>query len=49
VRVAELALEAGLPAGILNVVHGDKQVVDAILNNPAIKAVSFVGSCWRSD
>ncbi len=44
VRLAELALEAGLPAGILNVVHGDKLVVDAILDHPAVKAVSFVGS-----
>ena len=44
VRLAELAMEAGLPAGILNVVHGDKQVVDAILDHSAIKAVSFVGS-----
>ncbi len=44
VRLAELALEAGLPAGILNVVHGDKTVVDAILDNTHIKAVSFVGS-----
>jgi malonate-semialdehyde dehydrogenase (acetylating)/methylmalonate-semialdehyde dehydrogenase len=43
-RLAELAMEAGLPAGILNVVQGDKQVVDAILDHPAIKAVSFVGS-----
>ncbi|MES2174275.1 MAG: CoA-acylating methylmalonate-semialdehyde dehydrogenase [Pseudomonadota bacterium] len=44
VRLAELALEAGLPAGILNVVHGDKEMVDAILDHPDIKAVSFVGS-----
>jgi malonate-semialdehyde dehydrogenase (acetylating) / methylmalonate-semialdehyde dehydrogenase len=44
VRLAELALEAGLPAGILNVVHGDKTVVDAILDHRHIKAVSFVGS-----
>lgn len=44
VRLAELALEAGLPAGILNVVHGDKLVVDAILDHADIKAVSFVGS-----
>ena len=44
VRLAELMHEAGLPAGVLNVVHGDKQVVDAILDNPDIKAVSFVGS-----
>jgi malonate-semialdehyde dehydrogenase (acetylating)/methylmalonate-semialdehyde dehydrogenase len=44
VRLAELALEAGLPAGILNVVHGDKEIVDAILDHKDIKAVSFVGS-----
>jgi malonate-semialdehyde dehydrogenase (acetylating) / methylmalonate-semialdehyde dehydrogenase len=44
VRLAELAMEAGLPAGILNVVHGDKTVVDAILDHKDIKAVSFVGS-----
>jgi len=44
VRLAELALEAGLPAGILNVVQGDKEIVDAILDHKDIKAVSFVGS-----
>jgi malonate-semialdehyde dehydrogenase (acetylating)/methylmalonate-semialdehyde dehydrogenase len=44
VRLAELFMEAGGPAGILNVVHGDKVAVDAILTHPAIKAVSFVGS-----
>jgi malonate-semialdehyde dehydrogenase (acetylating) / methylmalonate-semialdehyde dehydrogenase len=44
VRLAELALEAGLPKGILNVVHGDKVMVDAILDHPDVKAVSFVGS-----
>ena len=44
VRLAELFMEAGGPAGILNVVHGDKVAVDAILHHPAIKAVSFVGS-----
>ncbi|MDO6414077.1 CoA-acylating methylmalonate-semialdehyde dehydrogenase [Sphingomonas sp. BIUV-7] len=44
VRLAELALEAGLPKGILNVVHGDKEMVDAILDHADIKAVSFVGS-----
>ena len=44
VRLAELALEAGLPKGVLNVVHGDKVVVDAILDHPDVKAVSFVGS-----
>ena len=44
VRLAELALETGLPAGILSVVHGDKEMVDAILDHEAISAVSFVGS-----
>ncbi len=44
VRLAELMMEAGLPKGILNVVHGDKAMVDAILDHPDIKAVSFVGS-----
>lgn len=44
VRLAELMMEAGAPAGVLNVVHGDKEVVDAILTHPEIKAVSFVGS-----
>jgi malonate-semialdehyde dehydrogenase (acetylating)/methylmalonate-semialdehyde dehydrogenase len=44
VRLAELMQEAGLPEGILQVVHGDKEMVDAILDHPAIAAVSFVGS-----
>jgi malonate-semialdehyde dehydrogenase (acetylating)/methylmalonate-semialdehyde dehydrogenase len=44
VRLAELMLEAGAPAGVLNVVHGDKEAVDAILVHPEIQAVSFVGS-----
>src|SRR3546814_1025365 len=44
VRLAERMLEAGLPEGVLNVVHGDKDVVEAILAHPLIKAVSFVGS-----
>jgi malonate-semialdehyde dehydrogenase (acetylating)/methylmalonate-semialdehyde dehydrogenase len=44
VRLAELFMEAGAPAGVLNVVHGDKEAVDAILKDPDIKAVSFVGS-----
>jgi malonate-semialdehyde dehydrogenase (acetylating)/methylmalonate-semialdehyde dehydrogenase len=44
VRLAELMNEAGLPDGILNVVHGDKEMVDAILDHPEIKAISFVGS-----
>jgi malonate-semialdehyde dehydrogenase (acetylating)/methylmalonate-semialdehyde dehydrogenase len=43
-RLAELFIEAGLPPGILNVVNGDKEVVDAILEEPRIKAVGFVGS-----
>ncbi|MCC7487714.1 MAG: CoA-acylating methylmalonate-semialdehyde dehydrogenase [Burkholderiales bacterium] len=43
-RMAELFGEAGLPAGVLNVVHGDKEAVDAILDHPGIAAVSFVGS-----
>ncbi|HEV2565217.1 MAG TPA: CoA-acylating methylmalonate-semialdehyde dehydrogenase [Microvirga sp.] len=43
-RLAELMMEAGLPAGILNVVNGDKEAVDAILDDPDIKAVGFVGS-----
>ncbi|MEO8112903.1 MAG: aldehyde dehydrogenase family protein, partial [Phenylobacterium sp.] len=44
IRLAELFMEAGGPKGVLNVVHGDKAVVDAILDHPDIKAVSFVGS-----
>nr|WP_317893021.1 CoA-acylating methylmalonate-semialdehyde dehydrogenase [uncultured Sphingomonas sp.] len=44
VRLAELMLEAGAPEGILQVVHGDKEMVDAILDHPAIAGVSFVGS-----
>ena len=43
-RIAELFLEAGMPEGIFQVVHGDKEMVDAILDHPAISAVSFVGS-----
>jgi malonate-semialdehyde dehydrogenase (acetylating) / methylmalonate-semialdehyde dehydrogenase len=43
-RIAELALEAGLPPGVLNIVQGDKEAVDAILAHPGISAVSFVGS-----
>ncbi len=44
VRLAELMREAGMPEGIFQVVHGDKEMVDAILDHPAIGAVSFVGS-----
>ena len=43
-RLAELMLEAGLPPGVLNVVNGDKEAVDAILDDPDISAVGFVGS-----
>ena len=43
-RLAELMIEAGLPAGILNVVNGDKEAVDAILDNETIQGVGFVGS-----
>jgi malonate-semialdehyde dehydrogenase (acetylating)/methylmalonate-semialdehyde dehydrogenase len=43
-RVAELALQAGLPPGVLNVVQGDKESVDTLLTDPRVKAVSFVGS-----
>ncbi|HVJ71943.1 MAG TPA: aldehyde dehydrogenase family protein, partial [Sphingomicrobium sp.] len=44
VRLAELMKEAGLPDGLLNVVHGDKEMVDAILDHPDIAGISFVGS-----
>ena len=44
VRIAELAVEAGLPAGVLNVVHGDREAVDALIAHPDVAAVSFVGS-----
>ncbi|MBP3083337.1 CoA-acylating methylmalonate-semialdehyde dehydrogenase [Mycolicibacterium fortuitum] len=43
-RLAELFIEAGLPAGVFQVVQGDKEAVDAILEHPEIKAVGFVGS-----
>ncbi len=42
--IAELAFEAGLPAGVLNVVNGDKEAVDALLAAPEVQALSFVGS-----
>ncbi len=42
--VADLLHEAGLPSGVLNVVHGDKVAVDALLDHPDVQAVSFVGS-----
>ncbi len=43
-RLGELLLEAGLPAGVFNVVNGDKEAVDALLTDPDVKAISFVGS-----
>lgn len=42
--LAELWKEAGLPDGVFNVVHGDKEAVDALLTHPGIKSISFVGS-----
>lgn len=43
-RIADLLKEAGLPDGVLNIVHGDSKVVEAICDHPDIEAVSFVGS-----
>ena len=43
-RVAELALQAGLPPGVLNVVNGDKEAVDTLLHDKRVQAISFVGS-----
>ncbi|MDA8195241.1 MAG: CoA-acylating methylmalonate-semialdehyde dehydrogenase [Thermaerobacter sp.] len=43
-RLAELLFEAGLPEGVLNVVHGGRETVDALLSSPEVKAISFVGS-----
>ena len=43
--LAQLAVEAGVPPGVLNVVHGGKEAVDALCTHPDVKAVSFVGSC----
>ncbi|MDM8348151.1 CoA-acylating methylmalonate-semialdehyde dehydrogenase [Pseudomonas sp. sp1636] len=42
--IAELLLEAGLPKGVMSVVHGDKEAVDALIEAPQVKALSFVGS-----
>jgi len=42
--VSQLALEAGLPPGVLNVVNGDKEAVDALLDDRRVQAISFVGS-----
>ena len=43
-RVIELLADSGLPAGVLNLVHGGKETVDALLHHPLVRAVSFVGS-----
>ena len=44
VRLGELLIEAGLPAGVFNIIHGDKRTVDTLLNHPDVAAISFVGS-----
>jgi len=43
-RLAELMMEAGAPEGVLNVVNGDKEAVDGLIEDPRVKAISFVGS-----
>jgi len=43
-RLVELAQEAGVPEGVVNVIHGDKETVDALIKHPEVQAVSFVGS-----
>src|SRR5437763_9098670 len=43
-RLAELLVEAGLPAGVLNVVNGDREAVDTLLSDPRVKGIGFVGS-----
>ena len=44
VRLGELLMESGLPEGVFNIVHGDKEAVDALLTHPLVRAISFVGS-----
>jgi malonate-semialdehyde dehydrogenase (acetylating)/methylmalonate-semialdehyde dehydrogenase len=44
VRLGELLIESGLPEGVFNIVHGDREAVDALLTHPLVRAVSFVGS-----
>jgi malonate-semialdehyde dehydrogenase (acetylating) / methylmalonate-semialdehyde dehydrogenase len=44
VVIGKLLMETGLPAGVFNIVHGDKEAVDALLHHPQVKAISFVGS-----
>jgi malonate-semialdehyde dehydrogenase (acetylating) / methylmalonate-semialdehyde dehydrogenase len=44
IRMAELLMDSGLPEGVFNLVHGDREAVDALLNHPLVRAISFVGS-----
>jgi malonate-semialdehyde dehydrogenase (acetylating)/methylmalonate-semialdehyde dehydrogenase len=44
VRLGELLMESGLPDGVFNIVHGDRECVDALLAHPLVRAISFVGS-----
>src|SRR6202161_3393031 len=44
VRMGELLIDSGLPEGVFNIVHGDKECVDAMLVHPLVRAISFVGS-----
>ena len=44
IMIGKLLQETGLPAGVFNIVHGDKECVDALLHHPLVKAISFVGS-----
>ncbi len=44
IRMIELLVEAGMPPGVLNIVHGGKECVDALLTHPTVRAISFVGS-----
>ena len=44
VRLGELMIEAGVPAGVFNIIHGDKVCVDALITHPDVEAISFVGS-----
>ena len=44
VRMGELLMDSGLPEGVFNIVHGDREAVDALLTHPLVRAVSFVGS-----
>ena len=44
IRMTELLIESGVPDGVINIIHGDKEVVDALLTHPKVAAISFVGS-----